>query len=152
MAAHKTENMETKKRVRKILLADDDADDRQYFRAAVNEIDASIEFIETKDGQETLELLQNMDASSLPDYIFLDLRMPRYSGKQCLLQIKGDERLKSIPIIIYTTSKEVEHAEQMQALGAVHFISKPNNPEEIYYVLSLVLEEEWDNDTFIGKS
>jgi CheY-like chemotaxis protein len=144
--------METKKKVRKILLADDDADDRQYFRAAVKEIDESIEFIESKDGQETLELLQNMDASSLPDYIFLDLRMPRYSGQQCLLQIKEDERLKAIPVIIYTTSKEVEHAEQMQALGAVHFISKPNNPEEIYYVLSLVLEEEWDNDTFIGRS
>jgi CheY-like chemotaxis protein len=143
--------METKKRVRRILLADDDADDRQYFRAAVAEIDESIEFLEARDGQETLEMLQNMDAASLPDYIFLDLRMPRYNGRQCLLQIKGDERLQAIPVIIYTTSREVEHSEQMQSMGAVHFISKPNNPEEIYYLLSLVLEEQWDNSSFIGK-
>jgi CheY-like chemotaxis protein len=75
----------------------------------------------------------------------LDLRMPRYNGKQCLLKIKADERLKDIPVIIYTTSKEIQDSEEMQGLGAVHFISKPSNPDEIYYVLSLALEEQWDS-------
>ncbi len=143
--------MEMKKTVRKILLADDDADDRKYFKEAVMEIDAGIKYMETKDGQQTLDLLQNLETAALPDYIFLDLRMPRYNGRQCLLQIKADERLKHIPVIIYTTSKEVADSEEMQALGAVHFISKPNNPEEIYYVLSLVLEEKWEDSSFIKK-
>lgn len=143
--------MEMKKTVRKILLADDDADDRKYFKEAVMEIDAGIEYMETKDGQQTLDLLQSLETAALPDYIFLDLRMPRYNGRQCLLQIKADERLKHIPVIIYTTSKEVADSEEMQALGAVHFISKPNNPEEIYYVLSLVLEEKWEDSSFIKK-
>lgn len=139
--------METGKAVRKILLVDDDADDRKYFKEAVQEIDATIEYAEAKDGQQALELLRNMERA-LPDYIFLDLRMPRYNGRHCLLQIKADARLKNIPVIIYTTSREVEESEELQALGAVHFISKPSDPEEIYYVISLVLEERWDNVRF----
>lgn len=139
--------MEAKKVNMKILLVDDDADDRKYFNEALQDIDPGIELIEAKDGQQALELLRNTEYSS-PDYIFLDLRMPRYNGRQCLLQIKADDRLKDIPVIIYTTSKEVQDSEELQELGALHFISKPNDPEEIYYMLSLVLEEQWDNNRF----
>lgn len=139
--------MEDKKANIKILLVDDDADDRKYFMDAVKEIDATIECVTAKDGQQALEMLRNKEIS-LPNYIFLDLRMPRYNGKQCLLQIKADERLKNIPVIIYTTSKEVQDAEELQGLGAVHFVSKPGDPEEIYYVLSLVLEEQWQDSRF----
>ena len=142
--------METKKAGLKILLVDDDADDRKYFKEAVREIDATIECATAKDGQQALELLQNPE-HSLPDYIFLDLRMPRYNGKQCLMQIKADARLKDIPVIIYTTSKEVEESVELQRLGAVHFISKPSDPAEIYYVLSLVLEEQWDDSRFTKR-
>lgn len=106
---------------RKILLVDDDVDDRKYFVSAVKEIDATIECVTAKDGQQALELLRNGDLS-LPDYIFLDLRMPRISGKQCLLQIKEDERLKDIPVIIYTTSRELEEAEDLQRTQTMLFI------------------------------
>jgi CheY-like chemotaxis protein len=136
--------MESKKTARKILLIDDDADDRKYFVEAVNEIDAEIECITAKDGQQALEFLNNTNAL-LPNYIFLDLRMPKINGRQCLMQIKADERLKHIPVIVYTTSREVEESEHLQRLGAVHFITKPTNTEEIYYVVSQVLEEHGDN-------
>ena len=75
--------------------------------------------------------------------------MPRVNGRQCLLQIKANERLKAIPVIIYTTSKEVQEAEDLQNIGAVHFITKPSDPNEIYYVLSLVLEERWSDKAWI---
>jgi CheY-like chemotaxis protein len=132
--------METNTRRRKILLVDDDADDRKYFVEAVNEIDPGIECVTAKDGEQALELLQQ-PGFTLPNFIFLDLRMPRVSGRQCLLQIKAVERLRAIPVIIYTTSKELQDAEDLQNIGAVHFITKPSDPDEIYYVLSLVLEE-----------
>jgi CheY-like chemotaxis protein len=127
---------------KKILLVDDDVDDRKYFLEALNEIDPTIEFVSAKDGQQAMEILHDVD-NSLPHYIFLDLRMPRISGKQCLLQIKTDERLKNIPVIIYSTSRDVEDSEKLNGLGAVHFISKPSDPEELFYVLSMVLEEQW---------
>lgn len=132
--------MEDKNQSRTILLVDDDRDDRKYFLEALREIDSTIACTTAKDGEQALELLRD-PAFSLPSYIFLDLRMPRVNGKQCLLQIKADERLKNIPVIIYTTSADIGESEELQNLGAVHFITKPADPDEIYYVLSLLLEE-----------
>ncbi len=124
-----------------VLIVDDDADDRKLFIEAVKEVDPYIECITAGDGQQALEVLRK-PGSILPDFIFLDLRMPRYNGKRCLQEIKKDERLKHIPVIIYSTSREVEESQELKAMGAVHFISKPGNPEEIYYLVSFVLEEQ----------
>lgn len=125
----------------RLLIIDDDADDRALFIEAVKEINETIECSTAKDGYDALAMLRD-SALNLPHYIFLDLRMPRISGEKCLLEIKKDPRLKSIPIIIYTTSKELEDSKELHGMGAVHFISKPSNPEEIYYVVSFVLEEQ----------
>jgi DNA-binding NtrC family response regulator len=63
------------------------------------------------------------------------------SGKKCLAEIKKDEKIKDIPVIIYTTSKNVEESRELKEMGAYHFISKPGNAEEIYYLVSFALEE-----------
>ena len=123
-----------------LLIIDDDADDRKLFIDAVNDFDPAIICLTAKDGQQALELLHTND--QLPDFIFLDLRMPRFNGKRFLLEIKKDELLKKIPVIIYTTSREVEESKELKEMGAVYFISKPSNPEEIYYLVSFVLEEQ----------
>jgi CheY-like chemotaxis protein len=136
--------MEKKSFNRKIVLIDDDSDDRKYFAEALHEIDSSIELVTAKDGEQALNLLKQ-PGLAIPNFIFLDLRMPRVNGRQCLLQIKADVRLKDIPVVIYTTSKEIREADELLALGAVHFITKPSDPEEIYYVLSMVLEEKWSD-------
>ena len=124
-----------------ILIVDDDADDRELFMDAIKEVDADIKCTTAIDGKQALECLKS-NYKTLPDFIFLDLRMPRSSGKKCLLEIKRDEQLKSIPVIIYTTSKDVEEAKELREMGAVHFISKPSDPDEIYYIVSFVLEEQ----------
>jgi DNA-binding NtrC family response regulator len=123
-----------------LLIVDDDALDRQLFTAAVREVDESIECKEVNNGEQALALL-NDDSSVLPDCIFLDLRMPRISGKKCLQEIKKDDRLKHIPVFIYTTSREVEESKTLKEMGAFHFISKPNNEEEIFYLVAFALEE-----------
>ncbi len=126
-----------------ILIVDDDAEDRQLFIDAIKDVDPDIKCTTAIDGKQALEDLKN-SYNSLPDLIFLDLRMPRFSGKKCLLELKKDELLSPIPVIIYTTSKELEESKELRELGAVHFISKPTDPEEIYYVVSFVLEEQWN--------
>jgi CheY-like chemotaxis protein len=125
----------------RLLIVDDDTDDIELFIEAAKEIDENIECITANNGQQALELLKN-NTSGLPDFIFLDIRMPVFDGKKCLLEIKKDERLKHIPVIIYTTSKEVEESKELRKMGAVYFISKPANAEEIYYLVSFVLEEQ----------
>ncbi|HMC85645.1 MAG TPA: response regulator [Chitinophagaceae bacterium] len=123
-----------------LLIVDDDPDDRAFFIEAAKEIDENIDCMTANDGQKALDLLRN-SLSFLPDLIFLDIRMPLLNGKKCLLEIKKDERLKHLPVIIYTTSKVVEESIELKKMGAVHFISKPANADEIYYLLSVMIEE-----------
>ncbi|MEO6667940.1 MAG: response regulator [Ferruginibacter sp.] len=125
-----------------ILFADDDPDDRTFFCKAVGEFDPELTCHTMEDGYDVLKYLKN-EANVLPNYIFLDQRMPKMSGKKCLLEIRADERLKNIPVIIYTTSDDIEDSQNLAQLGATHFVTKPTNPEEIYYLISMVLTEKW---------
>jgi CheY-like chemotaxis protein len=125
-----------------LMIIDDDQDDIKLFVESANEVDATIKCITATDGLKGLKYL-NDETNPLPDYIFLDLRMPKISGQKCLEEIKKVERLASIPVFVYTTSTDDEDIKNLQKLGAVMFISKPTNPKEIYYLLSSILGEKW---------
>ncbi len=77
----------------RLLIVDDDADDRKFFKDAVREINETIECSVAKDGLDALQLLEDA-ALPLPHFIFLDLRMPRFDGRKALLKIKENNRLK----------------------------------------------------------
>jgi len=126
-----------------IFIADDDEDDKQLFIDSAREVNERIHFVTASDGQEALRLLKE-EQNVRPDYIFLDLRMPRFSGKQCLEEIRKDKRLHDIPVFIYTTSTDERDSAELRQLGAVHFISKPADSGDVYYILSVVLETKWD--------
>lgn len=126
-----------------ILLVDDDEDDRKLFWEAIEEIDQTITRISRTDGQEALLYLQN-ENNPVPDFIFLDLRMPGLSGDKCLEEIKKDPRMATVPVIVYTTSREVKESVKLKKIGAAHFMSKPTSPDEIYFMLSFVLGEKWN--------
>lgn len=126
----------------RLLLIDDDDDDRDFFCTAVQQIDPAIECTTLSDGAAGLRHLEEPD-KPLPDYIFLDLRMPGMSGRKLLKIIKDNPRTSHIPVMVYTTSTDVKDAKELEKLGATHFTSKPSNPDEIYYVLSVILGEKW---------
>jgi len=125
------------------MLVDDDEDDRKLFLEATKEVDETITCISTGNAREALLYLKNTD-NPLPDYIFLDLRMPGLSGKDCLVEIKKETRLMRIPVIVYTTSRDVKESMELKRLGAAHFMTKPVFPDEVYYMVSFVLGEKWD--------
>ena len=124
------------------MLIDDDSDDRQFFCEALNQIDEAISCVSASNGLDALLYLKN-EANLLPDYIFLDLRMHGISGKKCLEEIKKDSRLFSVPVIVYTTSRDVKESIELKKMGAAHFMSKPTSPDDIYYMLSVVLGDKW---------
>jgi len=126
-----------------IFLVDDDEDDKKLFIESAREVNKQIHCVTASDGQEALKLLRD-EKNPVPDYIFLDLRMPRVGGRKCLEEIRRDERLHDIPVFIYTTSTDVKDSIELKEMGAVHFISKPADPSDIYYILSVVLNEKWD--------
>ena len=125
-----------------ILLVDDDEDDRKLFFEATREFDESIHCVAAADAKQALLYLNDL-TKTLPDFIFLDLRMPGISGEQCLIEIKKSSRLVSIPVIVYTTSKDEKESARLKNLGASHFMSKPVLPDEVYYMVSFVLGEKW---------
>jgi CheY-like chemotaxis protein len=125
-----------------ILLVDDDEDDRKLFFDATREVDGTITCISVPNGEEALLYLKD-EGNRLPDYIFLDLRMPGLSGEECLVEMKKEERLAPIPVIVYTTSRDVRESIRLKELGAAHFMSKPVFPDDVYFMVSFVLGEKW---------
>lgn len=125
-----------------ILLVDDDEDDRQLFIEAAKELDNTIICLSASDGMEALSYLQDQ-RNDVPDFIFLDLRMPGLSGEECLMEIKKEPRLAPVPVIVYTTSRDIQESRRLKQLGASHFASKPVSQEEVYYMVSFVLGERW---------
>jgi CheY-like chemotaxis protein len=105
------------------LLVDDDEDDREIFIIALNDLESTIDCELACDGMDALEKLRSSD--NLPDFIFIDLNMPRMNGKECISEIKKDSRLLGIPVIIYSTSSSPRDQQDARRLGAAYFFTKP---------------------------
>jgi CheY-like chemotaxis protein len=106
------------------MIVDDDTDDADFFCEAIAELFPSAECIRYLNGEEALNQLCEKNFR-LPDFIFLDLNMPRMVGKTCLRKLKEDKALRDIPVIIYTTSSSIAHKDEIASLGAAHFLTKP---------------------------
>ena len=126
-----------------LMLVEDDADDRHFFRDAVKEIDPNIECIEAWNGTQALELLSEI--KQLPDFIFIDINMPLMNGLDCLEKIKEDEKLKNIPVIIYTTSIFQEGSDYTKELGASYFVTKPTDLNLLPQLLISAMEKAKEN-------
>jgi CheY-like chemotaxis protein len=114
-----------------ILIADDDADDRLLARDALAEsrLANDVRFVE--DGEQLMDYLHRAgkytdpSISPRPGLILLDLNMPRKDGREALREIKSEAGLRSIPIIVLTTSKAEEDIYRTYDLGVSSFITKP---------------------------
>jgi CheY-like chemotaxis protein len=124
-----------------LLLVDDDEDDRELFCLAIRDLDPSIRVSIAVNGEEALSML-SIDKHYKPDFIFLDLNLPRVTGKECLAQLKKVNHLRHIPVIIYTTSKLEEDKAETKKLGAAHFITKPSKLTELNEALLFVLNHQ----------
>lgn len=120
-----------------ILVADDDADDRLMIRDAFLEsrLVNEIKFVEN--GEDLLQYLtrqgkyKSPDESPKPGLILLDLNMPKKDGREALRDIKGNPELRSIPVVVLTTSKAEEDVYRTYNLGVNSFITKPVNFESL---------------------
>ncbi len=136
----------SKPRCLNILLADDDADDRLMACEAINrsfsQLEVSLRCVE--DGEELLECLRgrgryaSVETTRYPDIILLDLNMPRKNGLEALREIKSDEQLRHIPVIILTTSKEQEDIYRTYDLGVNSFISKPVSYDSLVNTMKIL--------------
>ena len=108
-----------------VFYADDDPEDCELFKEALEHIDVDIKTVIAKDGREALAFLSH--TPDLPNYIFLDINMPMVDGKKCLIEIKKNMKLKNIPVIMYSTTSDTNEIREYYKLGAHDFLIKPNN-------------------------
>tara|TARA_R110000868_G_scaffold225785_3_gene478078 strand:- start:1100 stop:1561 length:462 start_codon:yes stop_codon:yes gene_type:complete len=127
-----------------ILMADDDEDDRLLTHDALIESRVLNQLHCVEDGVELLQYLRREGKYidkvlyPSPSLILLDLNMPRMDGRQALQQIKADPKLKSIPVVILTTSKQEEDMIKGYDLGAASYIAKPVNFEDLVDLMKAI--------------
>jgi CheY-like chemotaxis protein len=121
-----------------VLIIDDDTEDRELFLEALKEVDSAIKGISAQDGREALRLLES-ELVILPDFIFLDINMPIMNGKECLINLKKNRRLKAIPIIMYSTTSDTNEIKEFYKLGAHDFLIKPANFKNLVEALESIV-------------
>lgn len=129
-----------------ILLADDNEDDRLFFKEAFDEIKIKTLVRMVEDGEELMNYLIQ-DGNQLPHILFLDLNMPRKTGVDCLVEIKQLAHLQDIAIVIYSTSSSEDDIEETFVLGANVYIKKPSDFNELKKILEEVITINWQYQT-----
>lgn len=114
-----------------ILMADDDADDRQMTLEAFSESRLANDLRFVEDGAELMDYLYRRNKytdpalSPRPGLILLDLNMPKKDGREALREIKADPKLRSIRVVVMTTSKAEQDIVRTYDLGAESYVTKP---------------------------
>jgi len=125
-----------------VLMADDDQDHyvlvKSAFEASTNKVDLRW----VSDGEEAMDYLLRrgkyavQEFSPTPDLILLGLIMPRKDGLETLKEIKGDKRLRKIPVVVLATSRKQEHKASGRSLGADSFLLKPHDFDEMVHIIN----------------
>ena len=129
----------------KVLLADDDIDDRYFFEKLLKSLMVNTELATVEDGEKLMIYLTE-NSEKLPDILFLDLNMPKKNGTECLSEIKQDERLKQLPVIIFSTHKHEQDSDILYEKGAHYYIRKTDMIEltkALHHILQLLVENKF---------
>lgn len=124
--------------MRTILFVDDDQDDQLLFQEALLEADGTAVYISASDGVDLFEKLNAVELPT-PDLIFMDINMPKKNGIDSLKELKRSERFKSIPVIMYSTSSSKEHQKECIENGAIGYVEKPSDFDQICAKIKSIL-------------
>jgi CheY-like chemotaxis protein len=116
---------------RTVLCVDDDADDREMICYAINQIEPSFEVVHAKNGVEAIDyLIQAKSTQTLPCLVIMDINMPKMDGKQTLGEMKKDEQLSELPVVIFSTSDNPSDKLYCEQYGA-ELVTKPSSMASI---------------------
>ncbi|MDF2436183.1 MAG: rcp1 3 [Bacteroidota bacterium] len=134
-----------------IMVIDDDDDDRQLFCRALGQVSTKIGCLRVSSGKAAWEYLSNSE-NTVPDVIFLDINMPVMTGWEFLTKIKRNEKVKSIPVIMFSTSSNKRDIDIAFDLGAESYCVKPDEPEDLQNILYLIAQNIGNNFKSFLKS
>lgn len=119
-----------------VLYADDDLDDQYIVQEAFRQFDGSIEVVCLTNGKKAMEYLNKMfSAYHLPCLVILDINMPVQDGKKTLQEIRENESLKNLPVVLFTTSSNPAD-ETFAYQHRAGFITKPTAVNDLHSIAS----------------
>ena len=132
-----------------VLLADDDLDDCNFFKMALTQISVTSQLTIVNDGEQLMKYLKEK-SHDLPHVLFLDINMPRKNGLECIKEIREDNMLKDLPIVISSTTNASDTIHKIFKIGAHVYIHKPSDfaqlKQVIYHAIPLVSENKFSEN------
>jgi len=133
-----------------ILLSDDDIDDCNFFKKALDALPIHTNLIIVNDGDQLMNYLSEQ-SEKLPDVLFLDINMPRKNGFECLSDIKQNEKLKDLPVVMFSTSSSQDKIDILFKKGADMYVRKPSDFSQLVQVIHHALPMATENIFSNGK-
>jgi len=124
-----------------ILLVEDDRIDVMMFKRAVEELNITSPLVQANNGEEALQYLRD-ESNEKPGIILLDLNMPKMNGIEFLKVVKADDILKTIPVVVLTTSQEEEDVIESFKLSIAGYMVKPHNYKKLMKTIASI-ESYW---------
>ncbi|MDI3321088.1 response regulator [Pinibacter soli] len=122
-----------------VLIAEDDDDDYLIFSLAVEELSVQVVLSRAENG----DILMKMLNENHPDLLFLDILMPCRDGRQCIREIRADSKFDSLPIIVYSSLKDMETIEFCYRAGSNLYALKPSSLKEVKATLERIFAVDW---------
>jgi CheY-like chemotaxis protein len=132
-----------------IFYTDDDPDDRELFRGALNEVDAALTLTVVDSGDNLLAELLAVP-QPVPRLIFLDLNMPRKDGYEVLQILRNNDRLKHYPVVVFSTTSDPDAVDRAKRMGANMFVPKPHSYHGLLHAIKTCVDMDWQH--FDGSS
>jgi CheY-like chemotaxis protein len=119
------------------LIIDDDPDDQEIFLMCLGKVNNEVNCLTKNNGVDAISMLMS-NTTYVPDYIFIDVNMPKMNGIDCLRAIRNMQWLRESKIFMYSTTSEGSVLTESRKLGATDFIIKPSKTAELRERLSKI--------------
>ncbi len=128
-----------------VFYTDDDEEDLEFFKDVTETIGTKVELVTHLSGQNLLDALHNPPPN--PHLLFLDLNMPGLNGFDVLTAMRNDDSLKSLPVIIFSTSQDEQVIDQSRTLGANYFVPKSGSFPAMKKSIEHAISIDWEHFT-----
>lgn len=125
-----------------LVIADDDEDDQMLLKEAIQEFSESISTTVIPDGR---QLMNFLNKGNIPELLLLDLNMPYKNGTECLMEIRSNDHLRNIPVVILSTSRNLRDIELCYNFGANLFFTKPCSFQSLKMLIHSILTINWSD-------
>jgi CheY-like chemotaxis protein len=130
--------------VSEVLIADDDTEDFKFLSSAINDLNVTLIISHAENGDILIKILNE----KIPDILFLDVLMPVKDGKECLKEIRANRRYDSLPVIMYTSLRDIQTIEFCYREGSNLYVCKPNTYGELLSALEKIFAIDWKKMMF----